>query len=147
MLALIIDVVSFLANLSALTASLIAIYLFFAKRKKISTALSMLVNYSYQLTLSELKEKLERLNEYDAKDTDHYDKIINILHEVVGQIKGNHKLSSQFSSVVKQIEAISDKKPLTEYRKRNIVSELRERIRHLDVSNSAGGSMEEVRGE
>lgn len=134
------ELLGVLADLATLIASSIAIYLFFAKRRVVSSAISLLVNYSYQLTLSELKEKLERLNEYDAKDSDQYEKIINILHEIVGQIKGNDKLNGRFLDIVKQIELISEKKRLTEPRKRNIVSELRERIRHLNV-NSAGGVM------
>jgi hypothetical protein len=57
-----------MSNVFTILASGIAIYIFFSKRKSISSIFDLLVNYTFQLTLSELKEKIERLNEYNAKD-------------------------------------------------------------------------------
>jgi hypothetical protein len=92
------------------------------------------MNYSYQLTLSELKEKLERLNDNNAKDPDQFENIINILNEIAGQIRGNERLKKHFSSQVETIEFIaSDRRRLAEPKKRALVSELRERIRHLNI--------------
>lgn len=137
-MALITNILSILANLATIAASGIAIYLFFTKGKTISTAISLLMNYSYQLTLSELKEKLERLNDYNANDSEECNKIVNILHEIIGQIKGNDKLHERFSDITEKIETLaSDKRKLTEPRKRSLVSELRERLRNINVTHNA----------
>ncbi|TOL54264.1 hypothetical protein, partial [Vibrio parahaemolyticus] len=91
---------------------------------------------TYQMSLSEVKEKLEKLNEYNAKDTDEHEKIINILNEIVGQIKGNDKLRNHFTKQLIELDQFaSTKKKLSEPAKRALVSELRERLRHLNVKN------------
>jgi hypothetical protein len=106
------------------------------KRKSISSVFHILLNYSYQLTLSELKEKLEKLNDYNAKDNEQSEQIIYILNDIIGQIRGNVKLKKHFSEILESIEnLVSDKRKLTEPRKRALVSELRERIRHLNIKN------------
>ena len=63
-------------------------------------------------------------------------KIINILNEIIGQIRGNTKLKAHFTELLSTIEVlVSDKRKLTEPRKRAVVSELRERLRHLNIKN------------
>jgi len=127
---------SLISNIFTVFASGIAIYLFLFKRKTISSVFDLLINYTYQLSLSEVKEKIERLNEYNAKDPQQSEKIINIFNEIIGQIRGNEKLKHHFSELLVHIEAlVSDKRKLTEPRKRAAVSELRERLRHLNVQN------------
>lgn len=119
-----------------MVASGIAIYIFLTKRKSISSVFNLLMNYSYQLTLSELKEKLERLNDNNADDPKQLDQIINILHEIMGQIRGNKKLNNHFSETLDRIEAlVSNRRKLKEPRKRALISELRERIRHLNIES------------
>jgi hypothetical protein len=128
--------VALISNLFTIVASSIAIYLFIVKRKSIATIFNLLVNYTYQLSLSEIKEKLEKLNDYNANNLEENEKIINILNEISGQIKGNVKLSSHFSDNIIEIDTYAlGKKKLTEPKKRAIVSELRERLRHLNVRN------------
>ncbi|WP_226503501.1 hypothetical protein [Pseudomonas sp. MWU16-30317] len=135
-MSLIVDVVSFLANLLTVVASTIAIYLFFAKGKEISTVFSLLVNYTFQLSISEIKEKLERLNDYNAKDPGSGDIIENIFHEIIGQIRGNDKLKGHFHELTERMEELaSNRRKLTEPKKRAVVSELRERLRNLNVAN------------
>ncbi|WP_444932874.1 hypothetical protein [Microbulbifer sp. JTAC008] len=128
--------ISLVSNLFTIFASGIAIYLFLAKRKSISSVFHLLMNYGYQLSLSEIKEKLEKLNDYNAKDSDQCEQIINILNEIIGQIRGNDKLRNHFSSFLNKLEVlVSDRRKLTEPRKRAVVSELRERLRHLNIRN------------
>jgi len=91
------DAISFISDIFSVAASGIAIFLFLFKRKEISSAFGILLNYTYQLSLSELKEKLERLNEYNAKDPEELETVVNIFHEIMGQIRGNDKLKSHFS--------------------------------------------------
>jgi len=120
----------------AIIASGIAIYIFLFKGKTISSVFELLVNYSHQLSLSEVKEKLERLNEYNAKDPAQCEKIVNILNEIIGQIRGNIRLKIHFNELLTTIEIlVSDKRKITEPRKRTLVSELRERLRHLNIKN------------
>lgn len=132
----IFDIVSFLANLLTVIASSIAIYIFFTKGKEFSTVFSLLINYTFQLSISEIKEKLERLNDYNAKDPESVDIIENIFHEIIGQIRGNDKLKGYFFELTLRMEELaSNRKKLTEPKKRAVVSELRERLRHLNVAN------------
>lgn len=127
---------SLISNVFTIGASGIAIYLFIAKRKSISSVFQLLMNYGYQLSLSEIKEKLEKLNDYNAKDPEQSEHIVNILNEIIGQIRGNDKLSRHFTELLSTLETlVSDKRRLTEPRKRAVVSELRERLRHLNISN------------
>lgn len=124
------------SNIFSIFASGIAVYLFLFKRKAISSVFNLLMNYTFQLSLSEIKEKLERLNEYNAKNPEQCEKIVNILNEVIGQIRGNSKLKSHFKEILSAIEGlVDDKRKLTEPKKRAVVSELRERIRNLNVLN------------
>ncbi|WP_417541971.1 hypothetical protein [Methylophaga thalassica] len=128
--------ISLVSNGLTIVASGIAIYVFFTKRESIATIFSLLLNYTYQLSLSEMKEKLEKLNEYNAKDPDENEKIVNILNEVCGQIKGNERLSENFKEIVEEINTFAlGRRKLTEPKKRALVSELRERIRHLNIRN------------
>lgn len=130
------DVIGFVAGLTTIAASGIAIYLFVAKREAIASAFRVLLTYSYQLTLAELKEKLERLNDYNAKDSDHQEQIINILHEIVGQLRGNRRLAPHFEDLIEGAQELAgERSRLTEPRKRAFVSELRERLRHLNVES------------
>jgi hypothetical protein len=134
-----IELVSFLSDLLTVVASAIAIYLFLAKRKEISSVFSLLVNYTFQLSLAEIKEKLERLNDYNAKEPANLEIIENIFHEIIGQIRGNDKLSGHFAELVQRMEDLTtNRKRLTEPKKRAVVSELRERLRNLNVKNIDG---------
>ena len=128
--------ISLASNLFTIFASGVAIYVFFTKREEISSVFNLLLNYTHQLSLSEVKEKIERLNEYNAKDPDQYEHIVNIFNEIIGQIRGNEKLKNHFSELLVKMEHLtSDRRRLTEPKKRALVSELRERLRHLNVKN------------
>jgi hypothetical protein len=125
-----------IADIFTIIAAGIAIYLFIYKREAIYSAFRVLINFSFQITLVELKAKLERLNDLSAEDSDEISDIINILNDIAGQIRGSKVLSKQFNELLAKIESISeDKRKLTEPRKRALVSELRERLRNIDVEN------------
>ena len=130
-------VTSFISSVFTIFVSGIAIYLFCTKRKSIYSVFKLLLNYSYQLSLSELKEKLERLNDYNARDPDDREHIINILNEIMGQIRGNDKLKTPLNELLIRIRRLvsNEGKRLTEPNKRAFVSELREKLRHLNVKN------------
>ena len=113
-------------------ASAVAIYLFIVNKEKISSAINLLLNYSKQITLFELKFKIERLNDFTTNDVEQKKEVINILSEIEGQILGNKKIENKLKI---QLEKISDfvdnSKSLTEPKKRSLVSELRESVRSL----------------
>jgi len=132
---IIANIFSFLANIFTIVASGIAIYLFIFKRKSISSALKILVNYARQISFSELHSKLEKLNELNANDSGDQIEAVNILHDIVGQIDGNRHFKAAFANVHKKAQKII-KKPgeFSEPRKRAFVSEFRESIRQYDVT-------------
>lgn len=123
------------ASVFTIAASGLAIYLFITNRKKISAAIQLLLNYSFQTTLAELKEKLERLNEYNANDPTDQSEIRNILHEIAGQIRGNPRLLTATPLMPNKVEALAQSKKLSEPLKRSIVSELREQLKNIQVKN------------
>ena len=127
---------SLLSNILTILASGIAIYLFIVNKEKISSAINLLLNYSKQITLSELKFKIERLNDFTTNDVEQKKEVINILSEIEGQILGNKQIENELKI---QLEKISDfvdnSKSLTEPKKRSLVSELRESVRNIDISN------------
>lgn len=127
--------VGFASDLLTIIASTIAIWIFFFKRKELASVFDLLINYSNQLTLSELKETLERINEYNARNPSDKERIEILFSELIGQIKGSEKLKSTFINQIEEIEALIDNDKMTEPRKRGLVSEIREKLRHLNISN------------
>lgn len=128
--------ISFTANFLTISVSAIAIYVFFANKEKISNAINLILNYSKQLTLSELKFKIEKLNDFTTNDIGQKQEVINILSEIEGQIMGNIKIKVELELQCEKIhEFIDNPKYLTEPKKRSLVSELRESVRNIDISN------------
>ncbi len=124
------------ADIFAIIASGIAIYLFFFKKDKINSALNFILNYSNQLSLSELKYRIERLNDYNVNDVTQKKEVFNILHEIHGQINGSTFLKERLKDqMIKLTSLIENVKNLSEPKKRSLVSELRESIRNLNVEN------------
>lgn len=127
---------SFVANLLTIVASGIAIYLFVAKRDVISSAFKTLLNYAHQVTLTELNAKLEKLNDLNADESSQKAAVVNVLNDIVGQINGNKRLKVQCSDVLKKAAQWAENpRRLTEPRKRSLVSELRETLKHVVVKN------------
>jgi hypothetical protein len=128
------SVISLMADVFTILASGIAIYLFFWKGKQISSVFKLLLNYSTQITLTELRDKLDTLNTLNANNDEHYDEVVNVMNDIIGQIRGNHNLIPHFSELLDKInKSLGGKKRLTEPNKRSFVSELREKIRHAGI--------------
>jgi len=135
MLKIISDLASFVANILTIFSSALVLYLFLSKRQEISGAFKLLINYSYQTTLSDLRAKLERLNEYNVNEATEIDEIKNILHEISGQIRGNKRLKNEAPDLAQKFETLANGKKLTEPNKRSLVSETREVLRNIGVDN------------
>ncbi|MDO8714354.1 MAG: hypothetical protein Q7K13_07745 [Polynucleobacter sp.] len=127
------------ADAATVAASSLAMWIYFANRKKISTAIQLLLNYSFQTTLTELKEKLERLNEYTAKEPEDIPEIQNILHEIAGQIRGNPKLMESVTDLPGDLENLAKGRQLTEPHKRAMVSRVREILKNIEVNGLRSG--------
>lgn len=141
---LIVDVISVIANLFTVVASGIAIYVFIAKRKELTAVFSIFLNWTFQLTIGELKSKLERLNEYNASEPSEISEIQNILHEIAGQIRGNPRLMTAAPAIAEKVEKLATGKRLSEPHKRAIVSELREVLRNIEVNSLTTSGAENV---
>lgn len=132
------EITSIIANLFTICASGIAIWLFFTKSNEIKTAFKLLLNWSFQLTLTDLKSKIERLNEYSAKDPNELEEIRNILHEIAGQMRGNEQIVKSANGLISKIEKLATtSRNLDEPRKRSIISEIREVLRNMQVNSVA----------
>lgn len=129
------DVASFIANCFTIITAGIAIYLFKVKGPALSAALNLLLNFSFQTTLGELKEKLERLNEYKAQDATDNLEIVNIFHELLGQITGNARVSTAMPDVVIKLEKMLAKE-ITEPKKRAMISLIREKLKTMNVETA-----------
>jgi hypothetical protein len=132
---LVLEAIHVVADIATIIASGIAIYLFVAKRGQIAAAFQVLLNYSYQTTLGELTQKLERLNEYNANNQDDVSEIRNILHEIAGQMRGNSAVASAAATLLPRIERLAEAKRITEPAKRSLVAEIREVLRNMNVSS------------
>jgi len=121
-------------NIFTIIASVIAIYIFVFKRKVVYSVFRVLINYSSQMTLTEFKYKLDKLNDLNANDDEKRDEVINIFNEILGQIRGSKKLNKHFKEILPKVKSIAEgKRNITEPRKRSLVSELREMIKDLDI--------------
>lgn len=130
------SIISIVANIFAIGASSIALYLFFFQRDTISSAFRILLNYSQQLSLSDLKAKLDRLNDHNASVDKQKAEVINILHEIEGQIIGSKSLKIELSDFLDKLTLYTSlKREITEPKKRSLVSELRESLRNFEVNN------------
>lgn len=128
--------VNFAANILTIIASTIAIILFWKSRKKISNALNAIINYSNQITLTELRFKIQKAQGLNANIGEEKEEILNILHDIAGQILGSSVLKRHLDELRIKIEEYnSDPKLLNEATKRRLLSELNETLRHVDLSN------------
>lgn len=133
---IIYKIVSIISSIFSTIAAGIAIYLFIFKRKSISSIFHLLLNYSFQISITELRTKLEKLNDLNANDNEHKEEVINIFNEIEGQILGNSVLKKKCSDILEKISKyIDNPKILTEPKKRSMVSELRENLRSIDIQN------------
>lgn len=137
-----VDLASLIGNAFTSVASAIAIYLFATKRAEISSAFRLLLNWSFQTTLADLRGKLDRLNEYNANEASEIAEIKNILHEIAGQLRGNAQLQSAAPGLATRVEGLAASKRLTEPAKRSMVAEVREVLKTIQVN-----SLEQTTGE
>lgn len=129
------DIISFVANCLTTMTALIAVWVFFRKGKEISAAFNLLVNFSFQTTLTDLRGKLDRLNEYTANEPGDLPEIRNILQELAGQVRGNKRLRQSAPELATRLENFATRGRLAEPAKRAMVAEVREILRNIQVNS------------
>lgn len=132
---IIYDTVSFLSNIFTIIAAGIAIYLYTFKRKSIASFFNVLLNYSIQISLTEIRTKLDELLDLNSEDAKERKEVINILNDIAGQIKGNPILKKKCTVLEKLTKYADNPEDLNEPIKRNIISELRENIRSIEFQS------------
>lgn len=132
---LLADLVSFIANVLTAIASGIAIWVFLRKGKEISAAFALLLNWTFQTTLADLRGKLDRLNEYNANEAADHAEIRNIVHEIAGQVRGNGRLRRSAPELALRLETFAARPRLAEPAKRAMVAEVREVLRNIQVNS------------
>jgi len=129
-------ILSVLADIATIAASCLAFYLFLAKGSEIRSMLRAIANFAHQGSLGEIRQKLDVIASLRVRDDQ--DEIISVFHDICGQIDGNPKLKDHFDAITKRVRRqAGGRLALTEPQKRALVSELREKLRHSDVSNIA----------
>lgn len=139
--ATIANIVDFIADFLTVIASIIAISIWWTQRKKIGSALKILLNFSLQMTLTELYGKLEKVNGLNADDPTEGIEVLNILKDIEGQIKGNSIVKKQLNGtgILRQLASLnSSSNRIQEYNKRTLVALLREKLKHIDATNQSG---------
>jgi hypothetical protein len=134
----VVGTVGFLADFFTIWASGIAIYLFIYKSDSIKSVITLLLNYSYHLTLSELKEKLEKLNDFQGDSPEGFMGIKEVLSDLKGQIKGNDNLLRHLQDIILELDRllkVKDHSREFHLKKRSFTSELREKLKNLNVKN------------
>jgi len=117
-------------------AAIIVVYLFISKRNAISSIYNLFVNYTFQTSLNELYKKLEKLNDYDADNSKHRREVISILGEIIGQMRGNPILAKKCKSMLKKLSDYEvNPHFLTDPRKRSLIIELKETLRHINIQS------------
>lgn len=128
--------VNFISNFLTIAASLVALTVYFSNRDKITSAINVLLSYSNQVALSDLRQKIERMNDYNVGDPAGKTEILNLLHEIDGHINGNLQLKEKLFDQKNKLNMFtSNPRLLNEQLKRSLVSELKESLRSIDLSN------------
>jgi hypothetical protein len=130
------EALSIASDIATVAATTLAFYLFFAKGSEIRAMLRAVANFAHQSSLGEIRQKLDVIASLRAQDDQ--DEIVSVFHDICGQIDGNPRLKSHFASLTERVrKASNQKRSMSEPQKRSLVSELREQLRHSDISNIA----------
>ena len=133
------------ADILTIVASLLAIYIFLTKRSEIASFLKTISTFVHQTSLAELRQKLETLSHLNAANAEDLPEIVALFHDICGQVDGSPILAQKFADFAQRVRKSTGKnRTLSEPHKRAFISELREGLRHLDVSSYAD-SMGEYR--
>lgn len=132
------------ADIGTIAASAIAVWIFLTKRAEISSFIRTISTFVHQNSLAELRVKLEKLNDLNASDPISRTEAVSLFHDICGQIDGSPLLKPRLSDLCDRIREGTAGRRLTEPLKRSLVSELRESLRHIDLSDYAENMREDA---
>ncbi len=130
---IVIQSLNLIESVLSIGAAGIVVYLFIYKRKSISSIYHILLNYTFRTTIMELKIKIEKLNDLNANDDTDRKDVINILNEIVGQMRGNPILNRNCTEIINKLSKSANSPRLNDARKRTVLFELRENLNYIDV--------------
>lgn len=133
------SLVSFLSIASdagTVAATMLAFWIFLSKRKELVAFVRAVSNFALQDSLQELKQLLVELHGLDAARDPQ--KVKNIFYQVCGQLDGNPMLRERFASHIETMKkANKGARPITEHRKIELISSLRESLKYINADASA----------
>jgi hypothetical protein len=132
-IALVSEAAAFLANILTILISSGTLYFYLYNKDRIHIALDSMSKFALQGTLTGLRQKLERLVEYDADLPNEIESVRHILHEIAGQISGNPMLSTKYPELAKQIENVGRSRKLSEAQKRLWYERLKELFSSIEL--------------
>lgn len=130
------QIFDFLNVIFSTIAAFIFVYLFYSKRDYILSIYKFLVNYTFQISLNELYKKIDELNQYDADEITHRQKVIEIINEIIGQMRGNPIMVKKCKPILKRLSKYEEQPDLlTNPRKRSLMAELKETLRNINIQS------------
>ncbi|MDR6993251.1 hypothetical protein [Luteimonas sp. 3794] len=132
------------ADIGTIVASAIAVWIFITKRAEITSFIRTISTFVHQNSLAELRFKLEKLNDLNANDPASRAEAVSLFHDICGQIDGSPLLKPRLSNLCDRIRDGTGGRRFNEPLKRSLVSELRESLRHIDLSDYAENMREDV---
>lgn len=127
-----------------IAASGLAIYIYARKRREISAALRLLLNFSTAMSMTDLRLKLERLNDLNADDDGDRKEVVGVINELCGQIRGNKAMKKRLAPLARKLQPYAEEtKSVTQARKRALVAEIREYLVTWQVEDSRRGDRDE----
>lgn len=133
----------FIANLLSIAAVLSGAYLYYTKREKISAVYNVVLGLRHQESFRELNRRLDHLDRLNIETKEQRGEAINLLAEILGQLKSNHHLATPAASVITKLTPIIEQgTKMNESAKRQVCAELREVLRGLNyeaISNLSEG--------
>ena len=137
---LFIKTTSVLSDVVQICVGLAALILAWTQRDKISAALSILFNYSFQLSLANFKHWVKILQENCHEDEDTSKKFRTALAHIYGKIKGNPTLYKYFGDkILKRLKVmmadLDEGKLVNQTEKTILYSEIEESLGALEIVN------------
>lgn len=134
------------SNIVTIVSGSLALYIYFFKKDIITNFFSTMMTFALQTTLKELFDNLDNLKKTNAESTEGKRTALHILCDIEGQLSGNQVLSASMSSTIAKLKPFTNrKKELDEGRKLSLVSEIKENLRTLQVTeiSKLGGKNEQ----
>jgi len=124
------------ADSAAVLTFFAGLLFYFTKRQKIGVLYKAIIGLRNQESFRELTRKLDHLERLNVERKEEQKEVVNLLGEVLGQLRVNPALNSVSTENQRRLNSILDGSvKATEAFKRQICSELREGLRGLSYDS------------